>query len=71
MNETVSYRDFVDRFRMMVRDMYPGATPGERRGILAHAWEECAWCDPLTDERGIRALVAAAAKLGVRIEGRK
>ena len=66
MNETVSYRDFCARFRAMLRDMYPGATRGARRGILIHAWEECGWCDPLTDERAIRALLTAAAKLGVR-----
>ena len=61
MPTTVKYGDFVDRYQELAEGMYPRLRKSQIIGLLALAWEDCAW-SLLGDERVIRALTTAYAK---------
>ena len=53
-NELVTYKDFCHRALEL--------RPDANKIVLALAWEDCAFCANLTDERILRALSTAIAK---------
>jgi hypothetical protein len=54
--ELVTYKDFCER----ALKLRPALESNKE--ALAMAWEDCAWCATLTDERILRALSTALAR---------